>query len=175
MKEYEFTLKFDLLNNQEDPEAYVDALYEAGCSDASVGIGLLGRIALNFIREAESASLAVSSAIENVKRAIPNARLIEATPDLVGLTDIAEIVGCSRQNMRKQFSTHREIFPRPIHDGNQTLWHLATVLQTFRENGAYQFEDHLIEMSLANMRINLAKQVSEANFTLDGDLRSLVA
>ena len=83
MKEYDFTLKFDLPDPGENPERYVDSLYEAGCSDASVGIGQVGRIGLNFIREASSAFDAVSSAISDVKKAIPNARLIEVTPSLM--------------------------------------------------------------------------------------------
>lgn len=175
MSVYEFTLKFDLLDKNEDPERYVDALFEAGCSDASVGIGQVGRIALHFIREAISANHAVSSAIENVKSAIQNVRLVEATPDLVGLTDIAEIVGCSRQNMRKQFDQHREVFPRPVHDGNPALWHLATVLASFRERGIYKVDERLIELSDANMRINLAKQAYDIDFNLDENLTALVA
>lgn len=92
MNEYEFILKFDLPNS-EDPERYVDALYEAGCDDATVGIGQEGKIALDFTREASSAFDAVSSAISDIKKVIPGARLIEATPDIVGLTDISEIIG----------------------------------------------------------------------------------
>ncbi len=175
MKEYDFTIKFDLPDPEEDPEHYVDALYEAGCSDASVGIGQVGRIGLNFIREADSAFEAVSSAIADVKKAIPNARLIEATPDLVGLTDIAEIVGCSRQNMRKMFSAHRAMFPQPVHDGSVALWHLSKVLQCFRENGTYEIEDGLIEVSSANMQINLARQMRDIDPSIHRNLQSLVA
>jgi hypothetical protein len=36
-----------------------------------------------------------------VKKAIPMSRLIEATPDLVGISDLAALLGHSRQNMRK--------------------------------------------------------------------------
>ena len=85
MKDYDFTLKFDLPDHDADPEHFVEVLYESGCDDASVGIGQHGRIALNFIRQSESSLDAVSSAISDVKRAIPGAKLIEATPDLVGL------------------------------------------------------------------------------------------
>lgn len=49
-----------------------------------VGIGLPGRIALSFLREADSAQQAVISALEDVNRAIPDAELIEASPDLAG-------------------------------------------------------------------------------------------
>jgi hypothetical protein len=66
-----------------------------------IGVGQAGRIALDFTREANTAFEAVSSAIADVKQAIPGAKLVEATPDLVGLTDVADIIGCSRQYMRK--------------------------------------------------------------------------
>ena len=81
MKEYDFTLKFNLQNSQADPEYHVEKLYEGGCEDALIGIGKKGYISLNFIREASSAYEAVSSAIIDVKRVIPYATLIEATPD----------------------------------------------------------------------------------------------
>ncbi len=71
----------------------------AGCDDALVGVGQPGRIALDFTREARSASEAVLSAIKDVQRAIPGARLIEAGPDYVGLTEVAEMVGVTRQNI----------------------------------------------------------------------------
>jgi hypothetical protein len=58
----------------------VERLGEAGCDDALVGIGQPGRIALNFTREADSAQQAFISALEDVRRAIPDAELIEAKP-----------------------------------------------------------------------------------------------
>lgn len=126
MNEYEFTLTFDLHNQQADPEQYIDALYEAGCDDAVVGTGLPGTIALEFIREAGSASDAMSSAIANVKHAVPEAELIEAKPDLVGLSDVAEILECSRQNIRKYMNKYAE-FPHPAFTGKTQLWHLWEV------------------------------------------------
>ncbi|MCW8840367.1 MAG: DNA-binding protein, partial [Gammaproteobacteria bacterium] len=101
MNEYDFTLKFSLPDVDASPEAYVDALIAAGCDDALIGIGQQGRVALNFTREAGSAMEAVQSAIKNIRQVVPDARLIEASPDLVGLTDVAELLGFSRQNMRK--------------------------------------------------------------------------
>ena len=161
MTEYDFVLKFDLPDHDADPEQFVDALYEAGCDDATVGIGQNGRVALNFIREAPSAFDAVTSAMSDVKRAIPGAKLIEATPDLVGLSDIAEIVGCSRQNIRKIVVTHKSVFPSPIHEGSTALWHLSKVLQWLKARGSYAIEDSLIEVSSTNMQINIASQIQE--------------
>ena len=93
MNQYEFTLTFSLQNAEDNPEQFLDALYEAGCDDALIGFGQPGSIALEFVREAKSAAAAVNSAIDNVKAAIPDAELIEAKPDLVGLTDVAAALG----------------------------------------------------------------------------------
>src|SRR3546814_18099399 len=106
MNEYEFILKFRLPDPDVDPGQFVDALAEAGCDDATVGVGQRGRIALDFAREANTATDAIISAIEAVKRAIPGAELVEAGPDFVGLTDVAELVGWPRQNIRKVMISH---------------------------------------------------------------------
>ena len=99
--EYDFTLKFKLSDSDCDFDQLVDRLGEAGCTDALAGIGVPGRIAIDFTREASSAKDAILSALADVKGAIPTAQLIEVGPDFVGLTDVAQLVGVSRQNMRK--------------------------------------------------------------------------
>ena len=55
MTEFDFLLKFDLPDPESDPDKFVDALYKAGCDDATIGIGQRGRVALNFTREAATA------------------------------------------------------------------------------------------------------------------------
>jgi hypothetical protein len=82
VKEYSFTLKFNFTHARIDPDCYIDRLYEAGCDDALIGIGRQGCIALDFTRSASSAFEAISSAIVDVKKVIPDAILVEATPDL---------------------------------------------------------------------------------------------
>ena len=126
--EYIFTLKYQLADDDRDPDALVERLGEAGCDDALVGIGQPGRLALEFTREADNADAAVRSALVDVRRAIPSATLIEVAPDLVGLTDVAELIGVSRQNMRKLMLTHPGSFPAPVHEGSASIWHLADVL-----------------------------------------------
>jgi len=91
VNEYEFTVTFTLRSPGVDVDDLVERLGDAGCEDAALGVGQRGRVALSFIREAESAAKAVFSGIANVKRAIPDATLIEASPDLVGLTDVAKL------------------------------------------------------------------------------------
>jgi hypothetical protein len=81
MKEYSFTLKFDFHDTQSDPSSYVEQLYEGGCDDALIGVGKQGSISLDFIREAPSAFEAISSSITNVGNVLPNAILIEVSPN----------------------------------------------------------------------------------------------
>lgn len=158
MKEYEFTLKYLLPNSNTDPDKHVEALMNAGCDDALIGLGQQGRIALEFIRESVSAVDAITSALTQVKEAIPGAQLVEATPDFVGLTDVAEIIGCSRQNMRNLVRTHTHTFPSPIHEGKAAIWNLFPVLNWLLERNTYLIDAVLIEVAKTTMEVNIAKQ-----------------
>ena len=73
-----FTLKHRLPSDYNDMDAIADRLAGEGCDDALVGVGQPGRLALEFVREAPSAHEAIEGATEDVRRAVPNARLIEA-------------------------------------------------------------------------------------------------
>jgi len=159
MKTYEFTLKYNLPASESDMDELVERLGEAGCDDALIGIGLPGRIALEFAREADTAFDAISSAVADVKGTAPKAKLIEATPDLVGLTDVADLVGCSRQNIRKIMLASGGRFPPPVHDGKSALWHLSSVLVWLKESKSYQVEDDLLEVASINRQFNVAKEM----------------
>lgn len=174
MNDYDFTLKFTFHNANINFDQMVERLGEDGCDDALVGIGQNGRIALNFTRNANSAYDAISSALTDVKRAIPDAKLVEATPDFVGLTDVADILGFTRQNMRKIMINHGSTFPAPLHEGNSTVWHLAKVLLWLREMGTYQIEDRLIDVAKTNMQFNILKEMSDLEPTLHHNMRELV-
>lgn len=156
--EYGFTLKFALSEIDADPHDIVERLGAAGCDDALVGVGMPGRIALSFDREAESAEAAMLSAQADVKHAVPSARLIEVAPDYVGLTDVAELVGVSRQNIRKLMLTHAASFPPPVHDGSASIWHLALVLQWLQGKGQYRIPHGVLEVARAAMKLNIAKE-----------------
>lgn len=135
---WEFILKFKLPVGGENPEEWLDRLFESGCDDATVGTGKQGSIALDFSREAATSDEAVRSAIENVMQAIPGAQLFEIRPDLANLADLAEIVGCSRQNIRKyaagEIKTVKVAFPEPVYTGEPSLWRLAEVLPWLQVN-----------------------------------------
>lgn len=76
--EYTFTLKYRLSVDDYKHDELVERLGGAGCDDALVGVGQVGRISLEFTREANSAKAALVSALSDVKRAMPTAKLIEA-------------------------------------------------------------------------------------------------
>lgn len=156
--EYTFTLKYQLADNDRDPDALVERLGEAGCEDALVGIGQPGRLALEFTREAADAEAAVCSALADVRSVMPLAKLIEVAPDLVGLTDVAEIIGVSRQNMRKLMLMHPGSFPAPVHEGSASIWHLVDVLVWLRGRGTYTLAQEILEVAQVAMQVNIAKE-----------------
>jgi hypothetical protein len=176
MTTYEFSLIFQLPSAEEDPGAYVEALYEAGCDDSTIGIGRKGLIALDFDREASSANVAVESALRDVRKAIPNAKLIEASPDYVGLTEVADIAGFTRQNMRKLMLKGAASFPVAVHAGNPSVYHLDAVLKWFSDVRKIDVRNELIEISAATRRVNLAKELSQiSNRGVSKRLQELVS
>jgi hypothetical protein len=174
MREFEFLLRFALPDRVADPATFVEALGEAGCTDALVGIGRSGMIALEFGREAASAREALMSAVRDVQAAIPGAKLVEASPDVVGLTDIADIMGFSRQYMRRLAYGPGAGFPAPIHQGNPSVWHLAPVLRWFQSTGR-DVDADLIDLARLNMHLNLAVGESSTDAGELREARSLLA
>jgi len=175
MARYDFTLKFVLGQHEADPEAFLEQLLAEGCDDALIGLGQHGRIALNFTREASDAGEAVLSALSDVLRIIPDATLVEASPDLVGLTDIANLLGFSRQYMRKLVLESGPEFPLPVHEGKPAIWHLATVLAWFKDRKTRTLDEALLEISRINMQCNLFRETAELDHDISDRLKVLVA
>lgn len=172
--EYVFTLKYVIVGSDDNLDEIIERLGEAGCDDALVGIGQPGRLALEFTRESESAAAAVRSALADVRRAVPSARLIEAAPDLVGLTDVAEIVGVSRQNMRKLMLAHPGSFPAPIHEGSASIWHLADVLSWLQGRGSYTLAHDVLEVAQIALQVNVLKETGRLSRSAVRELEALV-
>ena len=172
--EYTFTLKYQLADEDRDADALVERLGEAGCDDALVGIGQPGRLALEFTREAVDADEAVRSALADVRRAAPLARLSDVAPDLVGLTDVAEIVGVSRQNMRKLMLAHPSSFPAPVHEGSASIWHLADVLAWLQARGSYALAKGVLDVARVALQVNVAKEGRRLPRSASEELEALV-
>ncbi len=175
MARYDFTLKFNLNNRQADPESYIELLYREGCDDALISMGKPGFIFLHFTREAPSAYEAISSAIATIKAVLPQATLAEATPDLVGLTDVAKLLGCTRQNIRKLVVTNDPGAPQPVYEGTPSIWHLAEILTWLKQAKAYVFDETLLEIAKTNMDANITRNWQKVESNLQDHFRNLVA
>ena len=173
--EYVFTLKYRLSAEDCDLDEIVERLGEAGCDDATIGVGQPGRIALVFSREGASAFEALVSALKDIKQAVPSARLVEAGPDFVGLTDVAEVAGVSRQNMRKLMLSHAIDFPPPVHEGSASVWHLSDILGWLTARGGYDIKADVFDVAKSAKQINLAKEAREIEPQLNRRLEFLVA
>jgi hypothetical protein len=132
--------------------------------------GLQGYVSLDFERKAKSALEALTGAIRDAQSALPGAQLVEAGPDLVGLTEVAELAGVSRQNMRKMFLSHSHDFPPPVHGGSQMLWHLAPVLH-FMIGRQYPIGETIRDVAYAAMQVNISKECT----LLNGDVAATVS
>ncbi len=164
MSEFEFTLTFSLPRRvADDVDALVERLGAVGCDDAVVGVGQWDRLGLAFAREAESASAALVSALADVRRAEPRARLIEASPDYVGLTDVAALLGVTRQNMRKLILRCDALAPPPVHAGHPAIWRLAKLLGWLRDEKGYHVPPELLDVATATLQANLAVEARDAD------------
>ncbi|MDO8848945.1 MAG: DNA-binding protein [Coriobacteriia bacterium] len=162
MTDYEFTLRFRITDSSVGIDDRLERLFEAGCDDSLPGIGRSGSIALAFTRSSESARDAILSALASALGAMPDATLIGASPDLVGLTDIARIMGFSRQNMRKLMLGGVEPGPAPVHESAPSLWHLADAL-TWLGGRGYSVDQALIDVAVVTMQVNLALELTRAD------------
>ncbi|POP54279.1 DNA-binding protein [Zhongshania marina] len=169
MTEYNFELHFVLPEDRPDSEDHLDALFEAGCDDALVGAGKLGHIALDFTREAKNAEEAILSSVENVMSAIPDARLISASPDLVNLSDMPkvmekwEVAHLTRQAMRKYaFDQVKKVmrpFPAEALFNGTSLWHMNEVVSWLLDNGKVDRPDRaqeLLDLTNSARKLNAA-------------------
>ncbi|MET0962721.1 MAG: DNA-binding protein [Noviherbaspirillum sp.] len=172
--EYTFTLKYQLGADDSDAAALVERLGAAGCDDALVRTGQAGRIALEFTREANSAQATLQSALQDVRRAIPGAKLTEAGPDYVGLSDVADMLAMSRQNLHKLMLKHVAGFPPPVHEGSASVWRLADLLAWLSERG-YAPDAALVEVAGSTRQVNLARDAAQLSPQLQQLLGPLVS
>ena len=175
MTEHTFTLTFALGARGADADVLVERLGVAGCDDAVVGVGRRGRLALEFSREAENAARALGSAVSDVRSAVPDAVLIEASPDLVGLTDVASLLGVTRQNVRKLIVSCDAPEPVPVHAGRPTIWRLAGVLRWLAREKRYPISPELLELAEATMQVNLAVEARDADPRAQAEIAALLA
>ena len=96
--EFEFDLVFVLPTPAPDEGALLDALHEAGCDDAVIGIGRPGCIGLAFIRPGRDAEAVIVEALRQAATALPKGSgLREVRPDFVSLADVAARMPLTRR------------------------------------------------------------------------------
>lgn len=155
MREYTFTLVYQLDDADNRHDEIVERFGEAGLTDFMLGVGRPGYLGLELERAGRSAEVVLRAAMADVNAIIPQAKLVEAGPDFAGLTDIAERVGMTRQNMRK-LMLGGSAFPVPVHGGSTSIWHAAEVLGWLRDNAGYAIEEADISTARAAWRVNAA-------------------
>jgi hypothetical protein len=101
--EFEFDLIFALPSGAGDEGAMLDALFAAGCDDASVGVGAPGLVGLSFTRSGKDAEAVIAAAMGQVASAMPKGAVLrEVRPDLVSLAEVAARLHVSRQALQKR-------------------------------------------------------------------------
>jgi predicted DNA-binding transcriptional regulator AlpA len=130
---------FTLLVDRADLLSYraLDALYEAGCDDAT--FGERGPIQYaDFNRERATLTEAIITAIGDIEGAVDRARVVRIEPDeFVSLSAIAKRTGRSRESIRLLSEGLRGPggFPAPERwvDARTTVWHWAEVAEWFEQ------------------------------------------
>lgn len=179
-KEYEFELSFSLPADVRDYEDIANRLYEAGCDDALIGLGVYGQVVLDVTREADSAFEAISSVMVQVSKAIQGAKLIEAGPDLVGVSDLAELLGTTRQNLKRYLvdkSRSTETTSKlkvPAHNGTVPSWHLAKIGRWINQNTKLKIASPTIETAEVCMMLNAMRVYKELVDLEDSSIESLI-
>jgi hypothetical protein len=113
----EWTFRLDLAGLDIDDDTYLDALYEAGCDDATFATDASGAYAI-FHRQAATPEQAVLSAIRSVESTAGPVRAVRVATEDDWLTtaEIAEHTGRSRQNISQLVRGERGPgdFPAPV-------------------------------------------------------------
>lgn len=133
MHTYTFTLLLSGADFQ-DPNV-VEVLYAAGCTDATFGTQA-GVSFADFDREANTLVEAVLSAVEQVERAVPRARVTRVEPeDLVSASDIAVRTGRTRASVSYLIDGERgpgDFPPSALRlGGDRPTWHWSEVVSWF--------------------------------------------
>ncbi len=135
MTTHHFTLIIEGPDLQDN--ANIDALFEAGCDDATVGrVGAIQY--LDFDREAPLFADAVFSAIEAIEQAGLGARAVHLEPDdLVTMAEIADRTGRTRESVRLLIAGERGPgrFPSPAthFKSRQRMWRWQEVATWFAD------------------------------------------
>ncbi|EQA6227451.1 helix-turn-helix transcriptional regulator [Enterobacter ludwigii] len=142
MELYNFTLT--LSGVRMDTEGLADALYTHGCGDALICC-YGNSVYVEFDREAESLDQAIQTAIDNIEASGTGAIVKSVDSALVGLSDIAQRSGLTRQaiTLLKDGLRGKGDFPCPVQriSGQSPLWDWSDVARWLNESGRLDSKD----------------------------------
>jgi hypothetical protein len=158
---FNFTLTLSGVTSQ-TPELE-DALFAAGCSDALVCFYGTA-VYLDFDRDSPSLEQALLSAISDVESAtLLNIRVESVDSTLVGLSDIAELTGVSRQAIAllKEGARGTGRFPGPVQrvKGNSPLWRWKSVVDWLVAEKRIAADSPMVANAQLLDNLNLALQL----------------
>lgn len=142
-REYDFSLVLDGVF--EVTEELENALFEAGCDDATLSV-CYGRIFMEFSRSSTSIADAILSAIRDVQKANIGATVLQVDEcNLVTQAEIARRINRSRQLINQYITGHRGPggFPPPVCQLSEKtpLWQWCAVSFWLCQNDMIKPED----------------------------------
>jgi len=174
MTEHQFSL---VLQGDLESDETINALYEAGCDDATFGtVDHTGYA--DFSREAPTFGEAVRSAIADVE-SVPGLKVLRIEPDdLVTMVEIAERMGRTRESVRLLIQGARGPggFPAPVSHlrAKSRLWRWSEV-SAWAEELPSSVDSHTAAVVAAlNAALTLRLYVSKLTTTERELLTSLV-
>ena len=159
MNTYEFSL---ILNVPEINEELENALFKSGCDDALLGVEE-GIVYLDFSRQSDSFSTAVSTAIRQVESTLGKTRIARIEPDeIVTLSEISTRIHRTRESVRLLASGKRGEgnFPLPLR-GTKTrprIWRWSEVAPWLSRHGI-SIDHQDLEQAEAIALINAVLQI----------------
>lgn len=161
MKTYEFSIIASGLDPLADD--FEVRFYNAGCNDALVAFQK-GRIIIDFARPADSVQQAISSAVDDVRRAGAKVEHVEPDP-LVSLSDIAQRSGLTRAAVHNYAKGERRSdFPPPVArvtTGNP-LWDWAEVSGWLFQQGVLAYEIWAQALFVKDTNEQISKQTADS-------------
>ena len=167
------TWNFQLRLNREPTDDEFNALYEAGLSDA----GIEGTL-VDVDRAAESLLMAVTSAVEDIRR-VPGLRAVAVEhDDAVTLADAAQRLGRrTGESMRLLAEGKRGPggFPLPIADtGKVRVYSWTEITQWLRDALGEQAPEGNAQLALADRALRLADKAARGGAAELDAIRHLV-
>jgi hypothetical protein len=170
---FQFTLIVEGPDLQDEDR--VEALYVAGCDDATIGrVGTTQY--LDFDREAETLADAVFEATKTIETAVPGARVVHVEPDdLVTMAEIAERTGRTRESVRLLINGERGPgrFPAAVthFKARNRMWQWQDVAEWFVDELGEPSPDADVTPSEFIAAFNAGLRLRRAGDKLDADER----